>query len=118
MRVLDLFDLSGKVSIVTGGGKGLGLAMAEVLAEAGSDLVLCSRKEENCREAAKKIKQLGVQAVGVKCDIMNPDDISRLRDFVLQKFGKIDILINNSGVTWGAPTEDYPIEGWKKVINP
>ncbi len=117
MRVLDLFDLSGKVSIVTGGGRGLGLAMAEGLAEAGSDVVVCSRKEQNCREAAKRIRQLGVEAAGVKCDITNPSDISSLRDFVLQKFGQIDILINNSGATWGAPTEDYPIEGWKRVIN-
>jgi len=117
MRVLDLFDLSGKVSIVTGGGRGLGLAMAEGLAEAGSDVVVCSRKEQNCREAAKRIRQIGVEAAGVKCDITNPGDISGLRNFVLQKFGQIDILINNSGATWGAPTEDYPIEGWKRVIN-
>jgi gluconate 5-dehydrogenase len=117
MRVLDLFDLSGKVSIVTGGGRGLGLAMAEGLAEASSDVIVCSSKEQNCREAAKRIRQLGVEAAGVKCDITNPSDISRLRDFVLQKFGQIDILINNSGATWGAPTEDYPIEGWKRVIN-
>jgi len=117
MRVPDLFDLSGKVSIVTGGGRGLGLAMAEGLAEAGSDVVVCSRKEQNCREAAKKIRQLGVEAAGVKCDITNPGDISGLRDFVVQKFGQIDILINNSGATWGAPTEDYPIEGWKRVID-
>jgi len=117
MRVLDLFDLSGKVSIVTGGGRGLGLAMAEGLAEAGSEVVVCSRKEQNCREAAKRIRQLGVEAAGVKCDITNPSDISGLRDFVLQKFGQIDILINNSGATWGAPTEDYPIEGLKRVIN-
>jgi len=117
MRVPDLFDLSDTVAIVTGGGRGLGLAMAEGLAEAGSNVVLCSRKEANCIEAARNIQELGVKAEGFKCDITDPDDIAGMRDFVLQKFGKINILINNSGATWGAPTEDYPIKGWKKVIN-
>ena len=117
MGVLDYFDLSGKVSIVTGGGSGLGFAMAAGLAEAGSDVVICSRKEANCKEAATKIKQLGVEAAGVKCDITNPDNITALKDFVLLKFGQIDVLVNNSGATWGAPTEDYPLKGWKKVID-
>ena len=116
MSSLKLFDLSGKVSIVTGGGRGLGLALAEGLAEAGSSIVLCSRKEANCKEAATKLQAKGVRAEGVHCDIVNPDDVNRLRDFVLKKFGKIDILVNNSGATWGAPTEEYPVEGWKKVI--
>jgi NAD(P)-dependent dehydrogenase (short-subunit alcohol dehydrogenase family) len=117
MGARDLFDLSGKVSIVTGGGRGLGRAIAEGLAEAGSNIVICSRKEGTCKEAAQRIARLGVEAAGMKCDITNPDDISRLRDFVMKKFGKIDILVNNSGATWGAPTEDYPLEGWEKVID-
>ena len=117
MGVLDMFDLSGKVSIVTGGGRGLGFTMAEGLAEAGSDIILCSRKETNCREAAERIGQIGVSASGIRCDITSPEDIGNLRDFALKEFGRIDILVNNSGATWGAPTEDYPIEGWKKVIN-
>ncbi|MBW1802992.1 MAG: SDR family oxidoreductase, partial [Deltaproteobacteria bacterium] len=71
----------------------------------------------NCREAAKKIEQIGGRAYGTKCDITSPDDIDDLKEFALKEFGKIDILVNNSGATWGAPTEDYPIEGWKKVIN-
>jgi gluconate 5-dehydrogenase len=59
----------------------------------------------------------GSELQGVHCDIVNPDDVNRLRDFVLKEFGKIDILVNNSGATWGAPTEEYPVEGWKKVID-
>ena len=117
MGVLDYFDLSGKVSIVTGGGRGLGFAMAEGLAEAGSDIVICSRKEDACEEAAAKIKGLGVEAAGVKCDITNPDDITVLKDFVLRKFGQIDVLVNNSAATWGEPTEDHSLKGWKKVID-
>jgi len=117
MGVLELFDLRGKVSVVTGGGRGLGYAMAEGLAEAGSDLVICSRKEANCREAAQSLEKLGIAARGVKCDIANPRDVDNLKDFALKEFGRIDILINNSGATWGAPTEEYPLEGWKKVID-
>jgi gluconate 5-dehydrogenase len=117
MNEKELFGLTSKISIVTGGGRGLGLIFAEALAEAGSDVVICSRNEANCKEAARRIKRKGIQAVGVKCDVTNPDEIAKLRNTVLKEFGKIDILVNNSGATWGAPAEDYPIEGWNKVIN-
>lgn len=112
-----LFDLSGKTAIVTGGGRGLGLALGEALAESGCDVVLCSRKEAKCEEAARNLQKLGIKAAGKKCDITNPSDITELRDFALKEFGKIDILINNSGAAWGAPTEDYPLDGWQKIIN-
>ena len=117
MGTPKLFDLSGKAAIVTGGGRGLGFAMAEALAEAGCDLMLCSRKAVNCEEAARKLRQLDVTAIGKKCDITNSSDVAELRDAALKEFGKIDILINNSGAAWGAATEDYPLEGWQKVIN-
>jgi NAD(P)-dependent dehydrogenase (short-subunit alcohol dehydrogenase family) len=116
MKGQSLFDLSGKVSIVTGGGRGLGLSLAEGLAEAGSDLVLCSRKEGNCKNAAADLQRAGIRAESLACDITRPDHVERLRDFVLDVFGRIDVLVNNSGATWGAPTEVYPLEGWKKVI--
>jgi len=96
MGTLKLFDLSGKTAIVTGGGRGLGLALAEALAEAGCDLMLCSRKAVNCEEAARKLEQLGVTAIGKKCDITDSSDVTELRDAALKTFGKIDILINNS----------------------
>jgi gluconate 5-dehydrogenase len=117
MGALKLFDLSGKAAIVTGGGRGLGFALAEALAEAGCDLMLCSRKADNCEEAARKLEQLGVTAAGKKCDITDSSDVTELRDAAFKAFGKIDILINNSGAAWGAPTEDFPLEGWQKVIN-
>ena len=116
MGVLELFSLKGKIAVVTGGGRGLGLAMAEGLAEAGSNVVLCSRKEVACREAAGRIRELGVKAKGFRCDVTNPEDVKSLKDFVLKEFGKIDILVNNSGASWGAPAEAYPLNGWKKVI--
>ncbi len=117
MGMNSLFSLRDKVAIVTGGGRGLGLPIAHALAEAGSDIVICSRKEANCKEVAQDIHRLGVRAIGCKCDITNQDDIVSLKESVLNEFGKIDILVNNSGATWGAPTEDYPIDGWDKVIN-
>jgi NAD(P)-dependent dehydrogenase (short-subunit alcohol dehydrogenase family) len=117
MGILQSFGLQGKVAVVTGGGRGLGFALAEGLAEAGSDLVICSRKETNCVEAAQRIEQFGVRAAGFRCDVTEPEDITRMKEFVLKEFGRVDILINNSGATWGALTEDYPVEGWKKVIN-
>lgn len=112
----SLFSLKNKVSIVTGGGRGLGLGISHALADAGSDIVICSRKEENCRNVARDISRSGVKAIGYKCDITDQDNIVSLKDFVLKEFGKIDILVNNSGATWGAPTEHYPLDGWNKVM--
>ncbi len=112
----NFFSLQGKVAIVTGGGRGLGLSMAHALAEAGSNVVVCSRKEDNCKKAAREIEKTGVQASGYKCDITNPNDIVALKDFVLNEFARIDILVNNSGATWGCPMENYPIDGWRKVM--
>ncbi len=116
MGMDTLFSLKGRVAIVTGGGRGLGLGISYALAEAGSDIVICSRKENNCKSVAQDITQLGVKALGCKCDVTDRDDIVKLRDFVLNEFGRMDILVNNSGATWGAPTEDYPLNGWNKVM--
>jgi NAD(P)-dependent dehydrogenase (short-subunit alcohol dehydrogenase family) len=117
MGIDTLFGLQNKVAIVTGGGRGLGLAISHALAEAGSDIVICSRKEANCKKAARDMARLGANAIGYKCDITDRDNIVSLKDFVLKEFGKIDILVNNSGATWGASTEHYPLDGWNKVIN-
>lgn len=117
MKVNDLFDLTGKNAIITGGGRGLGEQIAIGLAEAGANVVLCSRKKEACEEVAEKVRQLGVKAVALKCDISNPDDVQAVVDTTKSEFGSIDILVNNSGATWGAPAEEMPLEAWHKVIN-
>lgn len=117
MSLETLFGLKGKVALVTGGGRGLGLTIAHALAEAGSDVVVCSRKEANCREAAAALAEKGVRSAGFRCDITDPFELVKLRDSILRDFGRIDILVNNSGATWGATTEDYPLEGWKKVLD-
>ncbi|WP_027415349.1 SDR family oxidoreductase [Aneurinibacillus terranovensis] len=116
MHIRQLFDLSGKVALVTGGGRGLGKQIAEGLAEAGADVAICSRKLENCRQTMEELASLGVRSRAFACDITNPDDVKDTVDQVIKEFGNIDILVNNSGATWGAPVEEMPLEAWNKVF--
>jgi len=116
MNVKQLFDLTGRVAIVTGGAAGLGLQMAEALAEMGANIVLCARKKDRCEQAAKDLAELGVKTLALECDVRNPASIREVVDRSAAEFGQIDILINNAGVSWGAPVEDMPLEAWNKVI--
>ena len=114
---MDLFSLKGKTAIVTGGAIGLGRQMAIGLAETGADIVICSRKLEKCEEAAHEIRSLGVRALALRCDLTRAEEVDQGVKETLKEFGKIDILVNNSGRTWGAPVEELKIEDWKKVID-
>lgn len=117
MHVKDLLSLQGKIAIVTGGGRGIGRFIATGLAEAGADVVLASRKLDNCLAAAKALEALGVKALPVQCDLAKEEDIYGLVKKTMESFGKIDILVNNAGMTWGAPTLEYPLDKWDRVIN-
>jgi NAD(P)-dependent dehydrogenase (short-subunit alcohol dehydrogenase family) len=117
MNVREMFDLNGKVAIVSGGGRGIGLKMAEGLAEVGANIVLCSRKAENCEKAAQDLGKLGVKTLAMACDVKSPASIQSVVDKTLEEFGRLDILVNNSGVTWGASPENHSLEGWEKVMN-
>ena len=117
MRAPELFDLSGKTAIVTGGGSGIGRQMAEGLAEAGANLVLCARKAERCEEAAAELERLGVRALGLGCDVRSPEQIGAVVERTVSELGRIDVLVNNAGTVWGASPEDMPLEGWQKVID-
>lgn len=118
MHVRELFDLTGKTAIVTGGGRGLGEQIARALAEAGANVVVCSRKVAVCEEVAARLgEEMGVRALALACDIANPDDVERVVDAARREFGKLDILVNNSGATWGAPALDMPLAAWQKVID-
>lgn len=117
MHIKELFDLTGKVAIVTGGGRGLGQQIAVGFAEAGANVVVCSRKLEACQEVSEGLKNIGVESCAIKCDVTNPEDVKNVIDQTIERFGRIDILVNNSGATWGALTEDMPLEAWKKVID-
>ncbi|MBM7691331.1 gluconate 5-dehydrogenase [Peribacillus deserti] len=117
MNVKELFDLKGKTAIVTGGGRGLGAQIAEGLSEAGANVVLCSRKIEACEETAKRLEENGAKTLALQCDITNPEDVQKVIEETTSTFGRIDILVNNSGATWGAPAAEMPLEAWKKVID-
>ena len=116
MNVKELFDLTGRVAIVTGGSIGLGRQMAAGLAEMGANLVLCARQAERCQQAAEELRQLGVKAIAAACDVKSQASIQGLVQAALAEFGRIDILINNAGISWGAPAEEMSLEDWNKVI--
>src|ERR1044071_6812508 len=104
--VQQLMKLEGRVSVVTGGATGLGLQMATALAEAGSDVVICSRKLENCEHAAHEVGKLGVRTLAIGCDVTKADQVEAMKDATLGKFGRVDVLVNNAGRAWVAPPED------------
>lgn len=117
MKATELFDVSGKVALITGGSRGLGLQMAEALGEAGATVALCARKENELTEAAKHLQAKQIDVMTIAADIAVPGAAQTVTDAVMARFGQIDILINNAGATWGAPMEEHPIEAWQKVIN-
>jgi gluconate 5-dehydrogenase len=116
MNTKKLFDLTGRVAIITGGSVGLGRQMAEGLAEMGASLVLCARKKERCEQAAQELQRLGVETLALGCDVKDPASIRSVVDAAVSKFGRIDVLINNAGTSWGAPVEEMRLEHWNKVI--
>ena len=115
--VKQLMNLEGRVSVVTGGATGLGLQMATALAEAGSNVVICSRKLENCEHAAHEVEKLGVKTLAIGCDVTKADQVEAMKDAVLKKFGRVDVLVNNAGRAWVAPPEEMPLERWQQVLD-
>ena len=115
--VQQLFNLSGKTALVTGGSRGLGLQMAHALGEAGARIMLSSRKAADLEEATATLQAAGIDARWVAADCADEASIAHLVDETLQRMGDIDILVNNAGATWGAPAEDHPVAAWDKVMN-
>jgi len=113
----QLFDLKGKTALVTGGSRGLGLQMAHALGEAGARILICSRKADDLAQAADTLKSAGIEAAWIAADCAQENEIHRLVDEALQQLGGVDILLNNAGATWGALAENYPLDGWDKVMN-
>ncbi|SMC03762.1 gluconate 5-dehydrogenase [Sulfobacillus thermosulfidooxidans DSM 9293] len=116
MTVGELMRCDGKVALVTGGGRGLGRILATTLAEAGADVAICSRKLKACEETAELIKQHDRRALALTCDVTQVEDVDRVVNTVIAQFGRIDILVNNSGATWGASALEMPLAAWHKVI--
>ena len=115
--IQQLFDLTGKTALVTGGSRGLGLQMAHALGEAGAKIMLSSRKAEDLEQAAAELQAAGIDARWIAADCAKETDITRLADETLQRMGDVDIMVNNAGASWGAPAEDYPVAAWDKVMN-
>jgi NAD(P)-dependent dehydrogenase (short-subunit alcohol dehydrogenase family) len=116
MKTGQIFDLAGRVAIVTGGSVGLGRQMAEGLAEMGANLVLCARKKERCLKTAEELQQLGVEVLAMGCDVKDQASIGEVVDATMKHFGRIDVLINNAGTSWGAPVEEMTLAQWNKVV--
>ena len=117
MRVQQLFDLTNKTAIITGGGRGLGEQIARAFAEAGANIVLCSRKVEACQSVCDELEKEGTKTLALPCDVTKEEDVEAVVNQTVETFGRIDILVNNSGATWGAPAIEMPVEAWKKVID-
>jgi len=112
----ELFDLSGKVALVTGGSRGLGKEMAEGLAEAGASLMLLARREQWLTPTVEEFRDRGFKCEGALCDVSNPDEVQALVDRTIAAYGQIDILVNNAGVTWGQPIEEHSLEKFNMVL--
>jgi NAD(P)-dependent dehydrogenase (short-subunit alcohol dehydrogenase family) len=116
VRVPDLFDLSGKWALVTGGGRGIGRHIAMGLAEAGADVIVASRKLSNCEDAARDIEKIGRRGVALQADLARIEEVESLADRAIEVAGRLEILVNNAAVIWGAPTLEFPLEAWDKVF--
>ncbi len=112
-----LFDLRGRVAIVTGGSRGLGAEFAEGLAEAGASLVLCARRDEWLVPGVEALRGRGFTAHGMRCDVSNIEQVQTVIDTTVEQFGQIDILVNNAGVSWGERPETMTLAQWQKVID-
>ena len=117
MTATNLFDLAGKVSLVTGAGSGLGRIFCEAMAEHGSDVICSDINESWAQETAGMIAKCGVRTLVVKADVSKQDEVKALFQKVDQKFGKLDVLFNNAGIaTKGAKIHEMQLEDWNKVI--
>lgn len=116
-KVQQLFDLTGRTALVTGGSRGLGLQMAHALGEAGAKVLISSRKADDLAEATKTLQAAGIDASWIAADAGKPEDITRLANEAIGQLGHVDILINNAGATWGASALEHPVDAWDKVMN-
>ena len=112
-----LFDLSGRVAIVTGGSRGLGAEFAEGLAEAGASLMLCARRDEWLLRGVESLRGRGFTVDAMRCDVSDAADVQAVADATVERFGKIDILVNNAGISWGERPEAMTLTQWQKVID-
>src|SRR5579884_1720908 len=111
------FDFTGEVALITGGSRGLGLEIAQGFGAAGATVVITARREQWLNQAEKTLKEQGVTVHAMLCDVADAASVERTVQQTLQTCGKIDVLVNNAGLTWGAPAESMPLERWHQVID-
>jgi NAD(P)-dependent dehydrogenase (short-subunit alcohol dehydrogenase family) len=116
VHVREMFDLSGKVAIVTGGSRGLGLEIAEGLAEAGAAVAITGRRRQWLDPAESALRAAGAEVLSVEADVADPDGVRRTVDATVERWGGIDILVNNAGLSWGAASLDYPLDKWQLTL--
>ncbi len=114
---MDMFDLTGKVAVVTGGNGGIGFGMARGLARAGANIAVVARNQEKSAQAVRSLQDLDVQAQAFRADVTDPDAVSNMVDAVVGAFGGIDILINNAGINIRKRPEDLKPDEWQQVLN-
>lgn len=116
MHVDELFTLTGQVAIVTGGSRGLGLEMAEALGEAGAAVVVTARRQQWLASARETLQEAGVSNLALQCDGSQPDQVEMVVKRAIQQFGRVDVLVNNAGISWAEPLETMPVEKWREVF--
>lgn len=112
----SIFSVENKVALVTGGTSGIGYMIASGLVKHGAKVYVASRKADACEKTAKELSELGA-CIGIPADLSTEQGCIDLVNAIQEKEGKLNILVNNAGVTWGAPLEDYPAEAWDKIQN-
>jgi NAD(P)-dependent dehydrogenase (short-subunit alcohol dehydrogenase family) len=114
--VADLFDVSGKTALVTGGSRGIGFMIASGLVQAGARVIVSSRKTDDVQEAGRRLSELG-DCEAIPGDISSPEGARELAAATTERFSSLSILVNNAGATWGAALEEFPPSGWDKVLH-
>ena len=117
MPVAELFSLAGKVAVVTGGSRGLGKEMAFALAEAGARVAISARREQWLGPTAEELRAAGHECFAMPCDVSREVDVTALVEQVVSRFGRVDVLFNNAGISWGSPSVDMPADRWRQVMD-
>ena len=118
MSILDKYSLKGQVSIVTGAAMGLGKAMAEALAQGGSNIVIADINISEAQNTADELmRNEGIKAIAIKMDVTQEDQVNSMVDKVMEQFGRIDVLFNNAGIVINEKAENTSFENWKKVMD-
>lgn len=115
--VSNLFSVQGKVALVTGGSRGIGEMITRGLVGAGAKVYISARKADACHALADELTSEGGEVVALPADLSKPEECERLAEEISSRESSLDILVNNAGATWGAPLDDYPLDGWNKVMD-